>query len=423
MKKSIRILLLIMIAVPLAGEFKFYPFDDTFRVSLGTPVFFLFLLWGRSIHPIIAGIVTGVSVFFLRFSLAVGIRDISVEDAIYLHVPAFFYYFIYALAFHKTKLNERHDQPFMIGLLGVLIELFASVSEMTIRSILANQGTPLLAIDQLVLIAFIRSFFVLGFFNIVKLREAKSAEAEQRIQKEQMLLFISSLYEESVQLKKTMQNAEEITRTCYDFYRRIKTRGTNGSDEQTALQIAGLVHEIKKDNQRIYAGLSKLMSSKNLQEYMKIEDLGNIMIVSNRRYAESLGKVITFPLHIDDDHPPYHVYMVLSLINNLLANAVEAIEEEGYVSLHVKRKDQFVEFCICDNGPGIAPKRKEIIFTAGYTKKFDAAGNPSTGIGLSYVKQTVEKFGGHIRLMDTYKETVFIVGIPIDAIMEKGLTR
>ncbi|MED3892687.1 sensor histidine kinase [Peribacillus frigoritolerans] len=423
MKKSIRILLLIMIAVPLAGEFKFYPFDDTFRVSLGTPVFFLFLLWGRSIHPIIAGIVTGVSVFFLRFSLAVGIRDISVEDAIYLHVPAFFYYFIYALAFHKTKLNERHDQPFMIGLLGVLIELFASVSEMTIRSILANQGTPLLAIDQLVLIAFIRSFFVLGFFNIVKLREAKSAEAEQRIQKEQMLLFISSLYEESVQLKKTMQNAEEITRTCYDFYSRIKTRGTNGSDAQTALQIAGLVHEIKKDNQRIYAGLSKLMSSKNLQEYMKIEDLGNIMIVSNRRYAESLRKVITFTLHIDDDHPPYHVYMVLSLINNLLANAVEAIEEEGYVSLHVKRKDQFVEFCICDNGPGIAPKRKEIIFTAGYTKKFDAAGNPSTGIGLSYVKQTVEKFGGHIRLMDTYKETVFIVGIPIDAIMEKGLTR
>ncbi|MDM5308136.1 sensor histidine kinase [Peribacillus frigoritolerans] len=423
MKKSIRILLLIMIAVPLAGEFKFYPFDDTFRVSLGTPVFFLFLLWGRSIHPVIAGIVTGVSVFFLRFSLAVGIRDISVEDAVYLHVPAFFYYFIYALAFHKTKLNERHDQPFMIGLLGVLIELIASVSEMTIRSILANQGTPLLAMDQLVLIAFIRSFFVLGFFNILKLREAKSAEAEQRMQKEQMLLFISSLYEESVQLKKTMQNAEEITRTCYDFYRRIKTRETNGSDAQTALQIAGLVHEIKKDNQRIYAGLSKLMSSENLQEYMKIEDLGNIMIVSNRRYAESLRKVITFTLHIDDDHPRYHVYMVLSLINNLLANAVEAIEEKGYVSLHVKRKDQFVEFRICDNGPGIAPKQKEIIFTAGYTKKFDAAGNPSTGIGLSYVKQTVEKLGGHIRLMDTYKETVFIVGIPIDAIMEKGLTR
>ncbi|CAH0271685.1 Sensor histidine kinase GlnK [Peribacillus sp. Bi96] len=423
MKKSLRILLLTMIAVPLAGEFKFYPFDDTFRVSLGTPIFFLFLLWGRGIHPIIAGILTGMSVFVFRFSLAVGIRDISVEEAMYLHVPAFFYYFIYAFAFLKTKLNERHDQPFMIGLLGVLIELFASVSEMAIRSFLANQDTPLLAIDQLVLIAFIRSFFVLGFFNILKLREAKFAEAEQRMQKEQMLLFISSLYEESVQLNKTMQNAEEITRTCYDFYRRLKSEGTNGNDAQTALRIAGLVHEIKKDNQRIYAGLSELMSSKNLQEYMNIEELGNIMIVSNRRYADSLCKDISFSLHIDGDHPPYHVYMVLSLINNLLANAVEAIKEEGYVSLHVKRKDQFVEFCISDNGPGIAPKQKEVIFTAGYTKKFDEAGNPSTGIGLSYVKQTVEKFGGQIRLMDNYKETVFIVELPIDAIMGKGLMR
>ncbi|MFD6208916.1 sensor histidine kinase [Peribacillus sp. NPDC060253] len=423
MKKSLRILLLTMIAVPLAGEFKFYPFDDTFRVSLGTPIFFLFLLWGRGIHPIIAGILTGMSVFVFRFSLAVGIRDISVEEAMYLHVPAFFYYFIYAFAFLKTKLNERHDQPFMIGLLGVLIELFASVSEMVIRSFLANQDTPLLAIDQLVLIAFIRSFFVLGFFNILKLGEAKFAEAEQRMQKEQMLLFISSLYEESVQLNKTMQNAEEITRTCYDFYRRLKSEGTNGNDAQTALRIAGLVHEIKKDNQRIYAGLSELMSSKNLQEYMNIEELGNIMIVSNRRYADSLCKDISFSLHIDGDHPPYHVYMVLSLINNLLANAVEAIKEEGYVSLHVKRKDQFVEFCISDNGPGIALKQKEVIFTAGYTKKFDEAGNPSTGIGLSYVKQTVEKFGGQIRLMDNYKETVFIVELPIDAIMGKGLMR
>ena len=165
------------------------------------------------------------------------------------------------------------------------------------------------------------------------------------------------------------------------------------------------------------------MSSEEPAGILNIEELGNIMIVSNRRYAESLRKDISFSLHIDGDHPPYHVYMVLSLINNLLANAVEAIKEEGYVSLHVKRKDQFAEFCISDNGPGIAPKQKEVIFTAGYTKKFDEAGNPSTGIGLSYVKQTVEKFGGQIRLMDNYKETVFIVELPIDAIMEKGLTR
>ncbi|MFB5660349.1 sensor histidine kinase [Alteribacillus sp. HJP-4] len=421
MKKRFSILLIIMIAVPLAGELKFYPFDDTFRVSLGTPVFFLFLLWGKGIHPFITGILTGMSVFVFRFFPAVWIHYIPVEEAMYLHVPALFYYVIYAFVFHLLKLNERHDQPFMIGLLGVIIELFASVSEMTVRFFLSNQDISWVVTEKLIIIAFIRSFFVLGFFNIFKLREAKLAEEEQRRQKEQMLLYISNLYEESVQLKKSMQNAEEITRLCYDFYRRLHSVETNSSHAQTALQIAGLVHEIKKDNQRIHSGLTELISTENMKEYMNIEQLCNIIMVSNRRYAESLRKQISFSLYVDGDHPPYHVYLVLSLINNLLANAVEAMKEDGSVSLHVKRKDLFVEFCVSDDGPGIAPRLKEVIFTEGFTTKYDRTGNPSTGIGLSFVKHTVEKLGGQLRLMNNHKETMFIVKIPINKMIEKEL--
>lgn len=423
LKERMWVVLLMMVTVPLAGEFKFYPFDDTFRVSLGTPVFFLFLLWGRGIHPYISGILTGISVLVFRCLLAAGLHDMPIEEAVYLHFPVFFYYVVYAFMFHWTKLNERHDQPFMIGFLGVVIEFLASVAEMAIRSFLVDDPLSLLAIEKIIFIAFIRSFFVLGFFNIFKLREAKLAEEEQRRQNEQMLLFISNLYEESVQLKKTMQNAEEITRMCYDFYRRLKSAETKGHDAQTALQIAGLVHEIKKDNQRIYAGLSELMTSENLQDYMNIEQLANIMFVSNRRYAEALGKDVSFFLHVEGNHPPYHVYMVLSLINNLLANAVEAIEKKGYVSLHVKQKHQSVEFRVSDNGSGVAPKLKEVIFTEGFTTKFDLSGNPSTGIGLAYVRQTVEKWGGNIRLMDDYKETVFVAEIPTEAMIEKGLAR
>jgi two-component system, sensor histidine kinase YcbA len=419
-KERIFILILMAITVSLAGELKFYPFDDAFRVSLGTPVFFLFLLWGRGVHPNIAGILTGASVFLFRFLLAAVIRDVPVEEAIYRHFPVFFYYVAYAFIFHVTKLNERHHQPFMVGLLGVFIEFCASLSEMAIRASLADQEISLLAMEQIILIAFIRSFFVLGFFNMFKLREAKLAEEEQRRRNEEMLLFISDLYEESVQLKKTMQNAEEITRMCYDFYRRLKTENAHSHDAQEALEIAGLVHEIKKDNQRIYAGLSKLMSSENLQDYMNIEQLSRIMFKSNRRYAELLKKDVSFSLHVEGEHPPYHVYLVLSLINNLIANSVEAIQQVGHVSLHVKRRNQSVEFLVCDNGPGIAPKLKEVIFKEGFTTKYDASGNSSTGIGLSYVKQTVEKCGGHIKLMDNYKETAFIVELPIDALIQKG---
>lgn len=41
-KKDGYILLLMLLTVPLAGELKFYPLNETFRVSFGVPTFFFF---------------------------------------------------------------------------------------------------------------------------------------------------------------------------------------------------------------------------------------------------------------------------------------------------------------------------------------------------------------------------------------------
>jgi two-component system, sensor histidine kinase YcbA len=46
--------LFMIIAVPIAGELKFYPLDGDIRVSLGTPLFFFILLWSRKIYSPIA---------------------------------------------------------------------------------------------------------------------------------------------------------------------------------------------------------------------------------------------------------------------------------------------------------------------------------------------------------------------------------
>lgn len=42
MRESVYILLLMLIAVPIAGELKFHPFQDDFRISFGTTAFFFF---------------------------------------------------------------------------------------------------------------------------------------------------------------------------------------------------------------------------------------------------------------------------------------------------------------------------------------------------------------------------------------------
>lgn len=101
-------------------------------------------------------------------------------------------------------------------------------------------------------------------------------------------MLISNLYEESIHLKKTLQDAENITKKSYDLYKAV----TALKEERTpfpfeefgkqALKIAGEVHEIKKDNQRIFAGLSKLISDESLADYMDIHELVDIIVRTNQ---------------------------------------------------------------------------------------------------------------------------------------------
>ncbi len=47
---------------------------------------------------------------------------------------------------------------------------------------------------------------------------------------------------------------------------------------QKALRIAGEMHEVKKDNQRIFAGLSKLISNESFKDYMNAAELFHLII-------------------------------------------------------------------------------------------------------------------------------------------------
>ncbi|KAE9713302.1 ATP-binding protein, partial [Escherichia coli] len=71
--------------------------------------------------------------------------------------------------------------------------------------------------------------------------------------------------------------------------------------------------------------------------------------------------------------------------------------------------------------PGIPKKMREIVFDPGYTSKFDAFGTPSTGIGLSYVRELVQELGGQIQIEP--KETTgtaFLLVLPIQNLIQRG---
>ncbi|WP_312475875.1 sensor histidine kinase [Neobacillus sp.] len=422
MREKLLAYLFLMIVVPIAGELKFYPIDGDIRVSLGTPVFFFILLFSRKIHPLIAGILAGTTVVLFRiFLYGIQVDSFHLFDAFVLHFPVFFYYLIFSLLFYLFKMNTWHEKPFFIGLFGVINEIIASLVEITCRYSSSHMPITFTTLVTIGGIAIIRSFFVLGFFNILIIRETRLAEEQQRTRNEQILLLISNLYVEMIQLKKSTKNAEELTSACYGLYRDLKGL-ENHHQAQAALKIAGQMHEIKKDNQRIYAGLSKLMVKENLSDNMDLKEIIEVIITSNKRYGEMLEKSIDYQVNILGEHPYYRTVILFSLVNNLVSNAVEAIIEKGQIELAVSRVDDMVHIMVSDNGPGISEKNKPFIFEPGFTTKFDQAGIASNGIGLSYIKNVIENIGGELQLLDAdvRNRTSFEIRLPVASLIERG---
>lgn len=421
-KKDAFIFVFMVIIVPLAGELKFYPVNETFRISFGAPAFFFCLLLLRKSRALLPGCLTGAAIVLFRVGLDLIQQKTDIATSFYQQFPSFFFYFTYAFLFFVVRTGRFKQRSIFIGFIGLMIELFADFAELFVQFLVFDTTMTLLKLSDMFLIAFAHSFVVISFFNMMRLYEAQSREKQIMKQNEHMMMVISNLYEETVHLKKTLKHTEHITHESYRLYRMLNEDEAGKKVSQGLLKLAGEIHEVKKDNQRIFAGLSKLISKENMQDYMKAEELVRIVIRIQEKYAHSLGKNISFTSDIRGIHlHDYHVFIFLSLINNLMANAVEAIEDNGTISLVLKGIHDKIEVRIEDDGPGIPEKLREVVFDPGYTSKFDALGTPSTGIGLSYVRELVQELGGQIQIeQKETRGTAFQLVLPIQNLIQRG---
>ena len=91
------------------------------------------------------------------------------------------------------------------------------------------------------------------------------------------------------------------------------------------------------------------------------------------------------------------------ILINLVGNAVKYNDKKTVeLQLTVHEKDNFYEFHLTDNGPGIPKEHQDFIFqifqTLGTTDRFGDTGN---GVGLATVKKLIEKMGGSIWLFSS----------------------
>jgi len=86
------------------------------------------------------------------------------------------------------------------------------------------------------------------------------------------------------------------------------------------------------------------------------------------------------------------------IIMNLLSNAFKYTPNGKSIKVNISKDEKQVAIDIIDEGIGIAPDKLNKLFTR-FTSFNEINNNPSTGIGLSLVKELVEKHNGTVHLV------------------------
>ncbi|MCH7324043.1 sensor histidine kinase [Solibacillus sp. MA9] len=400
--KSLLFMLLIALLTALGGEIKIIPFENVpFRFGLGSVIFF-FALLVYSLPILWTGIFTALFVIIERSFLDVLLHNASFSTQVIEHLPAGLFYLTYALCFKFIQLDDLKKQPILLGLCGTAFEVISNTLEhVTTELLLATEQETFSSLLIFIIVGLLRSFFVVGVYSMITL-------SEQKKQLQQLMAIHSELYVETLYIQKSMNQVEQLTANSYQLYKKLMPLDSALSKE--ALTIAQEIHEIKKDHERIYAGLAKITDTE-YKTHFYLSDLLSFIVEANENYANHLKKNISFTLICPDDFITKEHIALLAVLNNIMANAVEAIPKQGFITLSVLIQENITNFVIEDNGVGIEPTLLPIIFDVGYTSKFNEQGQASTGIGLSHTKTIIENLEGTITVASD-NTTCFVINIP-----------
>jgi len=415
---SKRVFLVVVVTV-IASELFIVSDLGSFRFSVGTIIFVYAALSLNQLLILPAALLVGLSTVLLR---------LTVEYFFFLSAESFsfslphyysgaFGFLLLALFLLPGKIRERErlfSLPFFLYL--VLAVTIANFGEALIRlspaAVFTGGGFILLP-----LVSAIQVFLIASLFSLRQFQKTMVLDEQLRITDENMLLIASELYDELFYMQKSMENIENIMAKSYNLHKKLKEmKLSDRSLEAAALEVAEEVHEVKKDTVRILAGIGEVIEIRKDRPVMKLAEVFDLVLKTNRSYAQSLGKRVQINLILEADLEVSQIYPLLAILNNLVSNAVEAIEADGYIDLKAKKRGPILRVSVCDSGEPIRDSNRRFIFEPGFTTKFNADGVPSTGIGLAYVKGLVENFRGRVFLISGEGEKCFVMLIPVRSI-------
>jgi signal transduction histidine kinase len=158
-------------------------------------------------------------------------------------------------------------------------------------------------------------------------------------------------------------------------------------------RLTRLVNQVL-DMAKIESGVAEWRSTK-----VDLRALVQQAVQTTQELFRERGAVVA--LKLPDAVPPLQVDpdRLTQVLVNLLSNAAKFVPlGQGRVEVSLHCDDDRVTITVQDNGPGVPPEQKELVFDR-FRQGGDAAHRPQgTGLGLPISRRIVEHFGGRMWL-------------------------
>ncbi|MFA9390520.1 MAG: two-component regulator propeller domain-containing protein [Prolixibacteraceae bacterium] len=107
--------------------------------------------------------------------------------------------------------------------------------------------------------------------------------------------------------------------------------------------------------------------------------------------------------------------MFSTVFRNLVANAIKFTHENGKISIDIKKKNNYCEIAVKDNGVGIPPENLQKLFKiASNHSTLGTNGEKGTGLGLVLCKEFIDRHNGQIWVESTVGEgSRFVFTLPL----------
>lgn len=383
-----QIILSIILVTVFLGQIYIAPFGTAFRLSLAVISLSFLLVFFKEVNVMVCCTAVGFLMFGFRGAIAF-INDpaIPFSTLIVQYLPVVTYYFFYGLFFLVLGIREKNREPIPFILSLWICDALPNIIEATVRKEWTQSPFEQLIL-AIIIMGSLRSVvtYVMVRLADTYLNHFEISRKEQYFR--ELVLFTARLKTELFFLRKSREDIERAMRKSHEAYQMI----SDPALRPVMLSVAKEIHEVKKDYSRVIAGMEATLGQELPDNPMQLSDLFKILLENNQRLIDSQNKRIMLSCSHGGDVSIRHFYSLISVLNNLIINAIEAIDDYGSITFTHEKVETGHLFTVRDNGPGISDDNREVVFHPGYSTKYNpVSGIMSTGIGLTHARQIVEE--------------------------------